>query len=159
MNARPRAAAAAAACALATVLALAGCGGGAPAPPPRPTELATVEVGGAPDAGATTAGDAVEVRRAAAASSGELPEGFPREVPLPAGGGLVDFGPAPGGAWIELVVAQGPAEVKSAYARRLAAAGFAAAADGSFRRGSLVVAVSFTPRGAGTTVRVEPRAR
>lgn len=155
MSARPRAAAAAAACAL----ALAGCGGGAPAPPPRPTELATVDVGGAPDAGATTAGDAVEVRRPAAASSGELPEGFPREVPLPAGGGLVDFGPAPGGAWIELVVAQGPAEVKSAYARRLAAAGFAAAADGSFRRGSLVVAVTLTPRGAGTTVRVEPRAR
>jgi hypothetical protein len=80
-------------------------------------------------------------------------------VPLPAGGGLVDFGPAPAGAWIELVVAQRPAAVESAYARRLAAAGFAAAADGTFRRGGLVVAVTFIARGAGTTVRVEPRAR
>lgn len=145
--------------AAALALAAAGCGGGAPAPPQKATELATVDVAAAPDAGATTEHDAVEVRRAEPAGGGQLPEGFPRDVPLPAGGGLVDFGPAPGGAWIELIVALPPAEVERAYARRLAAAGFADAGGGNFRRGDLTLAVACSARGAGTAVRIEPRAR
>ena len=140
-------------------LLAAGCGGGAPAPPPRATELATVDVGGAPDAAANIETDVVAPPPRPATAAGQLPEGFPREVPLPEGGGLVDFGPAPGGAWIELVVARPRAEVERAYARRLAAAGFAADAGGAFRRGALAIAVRFEPRGAGTAVRIEPRAR
>lgn len=142
------------------LLALAACGrrGEEPASARRP-ELQTVDVGAAPDAAASLAGDVVATPPPAPGGvAGELPQGFPREVPLPAGGGLVDFGPAPGGAWVELVVAKPLAEVESAYRRRLESAGFRADGGGRYTRGALRIAVTCTRRGAGTSVRIEPLA-
>lgn len=144
--------------AVAALLA-AGCGRREAAPAKRQAELATVEVGAAPDAAASTAGDVVAAPPPApGAVAGELPAGFPRDVPLPAGGGLVDFGPAAGGAWIELVVARPAAEVESAYRRRLESAGFRADGAGRYRRGALRIAVACERRGAGAAVRIEPLA-
>jgi len=140
-------------------LALAACGRREPAPPPRSPELQTVDVGAAPDAAASLADDVVAMPPPAPdAVAGELPQGFPREVPLPAGGGLVDFGPAPGGAWVELVVPKPLAEVEGGYRRRLEGAGFRAAGDGRYARGALRIAVACARRGAGASVRIEPLA-
>jgi hypothetical protein len=148
------------AAATASLLALLACRQSeAPAGTPRP-ELPTVDVGGAVDAHATTAGDAVEVRHEAPGGiAGELPQGFPREVPLPDPAGLVDFGPGAAGPWIELVAPRAAGAVGEAYRRELAAAGFTAQPGGRYSRGKLTIGVTVMPRGAGASVRIETLAR
>lgn len=119
--------------------------------------LETVDVAAPVDAGATTELDVVATPRAVAA--GVLPGDFPKEIPLPAGASLIDFGDGAAGSWIEMVAAAPPAEVESAYRGRLARAGFREASGGVWSRGSLRLAVAVSPRGAGATVRLEPLAR
>jgi len=119
--------------------------------------LETVDVAAAPDAGATTELDVVATPRAA--SAGVLPADFPKEVPLPASGSLVDFGEGASGSWIEVVVAAPPDAVEREYLRRLARAGFREAGGGIWGRGSLRLRVAVAARGAGATVRLEPVAR
>jgi hypothetical protein len=129
----------------------------AQSPPPQ---LPTVDVGRPVDAHATTAGDAVEVRHEAPGGiSGQLPGGFPRELPLPGPAGVVDFGPGEAGPWIELVAPRAAAAVEAAYRRELAAAGFTAGPQGRFARGTLAVRVTVAPRGAGASVRIETLSR
>jgi hypothetical protein len=137
--------------------ALAACGREPAAQPDRPAPLDTVDVGAAPDAAASTASDPVERRREAPGGiAGRLPEGFPRELPLPNPAGLVDFGPggAGEGPWIELVAARAATEVEAAYRKELAGAGFAAEPGGVFVRGPLRVSVAIAPRGAGASIRI-----
>jgi len=122
-------------------------------------ELATVDVAPAIDAAASTEQDAVATPPAAGAGVGILPGGFPREVPLPRGGSLVDYGDGAAGPWVAFVVAAPPAEVLAAYRASLERAGFRPGAGGAWSRGSLTVAVAASARGAGTTLRVEPLAR
>ncbi len=143
---------------LALAALLAGCGGGERRAPGG-RDLDTVDVTAAPDATASTAGDTVEVRRAEPAVAGRLPTGFPPDVPLPEGGGIVDFGPAPAGAWVELIVPRPAAEAERLYRAQLARAGFRAEPDGVHARGTLRLAVTVTARGAGASVRLEPLAR
>jgi len=142
-----------------SLLTLAGalaCGGGERTDRPR-GQLETVDVSGPVDAGATTELDAVATPRTA--SAGVIPGDFPKEIPLPSGGSLVDFGEGAAGSWIELVVAAPPAEVGAAYRGRLAKAGFRVASGGVWSRGSLRLEVAVSARGAGATVRLEPLAR
>ncbi len=143
----------------ATLIVLASACGGAEAPRRGAGELETVDVAAPIDAAATIELDAVATPRPAGAAAGVLPGGFPKEVPLPNGGSLVDYGDGVAGPWIELVVAAPPAEVESEYRARLARAGFRAGADGVWARGSLRLTVGVTARGAASTVRLEPVAR
>lgn len=139
--------------ALGTALA---CGGDQPTARARGA-LETVDVAAPVDAGATTELDVVATPRAVTA--GVLPGDFPKEVPLPAGASLIDFGEGAAGSWIEMVVAAPPAEIERAYRGSLARAGFREASGGVWSRGSLRLAVAVSPRGAGATVRLEPLAR
>ncbi len=100
-------------------------------------ELETVDVSAAPDAAASLAEDGIEQRRAEPAGgvAGALPEGFPKEVPLPTPSSLVDFAAAgSGGLSVTLEIQESAAAVESSYRRRLQAAGFASGADGVWRR-------------------------
>lgn len=132
------------------------CGGEKPSARTRGA-LETVDVAAPVDAGATTELDVVATPRAV--SAGVLPGDFPKEVPLPVGGSLIDFGEGAAGSWIEMVVAAPPAEVESAYRGSLARARFREASGGVWSRGSLRLAVAVSARGAGATVRLEPLAR
>jgi hypothetical protein len=90
-----------------------------------------------------------------------LPGGFPGDLPLPDGGSLVDFGEAAGG-W-HYVVIQTPeslAAVRAATARRLAAAGWTAVADGaSYQKRGRVVRLAYEDARPGTRLRVEYQPR
>jgi len=143
---------------LLTLLLVAACGG-APERPGAKGELDTVDVAPAIDAAASTEQDSVATPAAAGAGVGVLPGGFPREVPLPRGGSLVDYGDGAAGTWVAFVVAAPPPEVEAAYRASLERAGFRPGASGTWSRGSLTVAVTASARGAGTTLRVEPLAR
>lgn len=136
----------------ALALAVAGCAGEAPERS-RSDDLDTVDVGPPIDADASLEADAVERRLGPATGgvAGVLPADFPRDVPLPVPSSLVDFGRG----WIELEVAGGPDGVRTAYARQLADAGFAAAEDGHWRRGARRVRVAVTGTGAAARVRIE----
>ncbi|MCB9377865.1 MAG: hypothetical protein H6511_03765 [Holophagales bacterium] len=141
---------------LAPVALLSGCGGSERRAGTR-GELQTVDVSAAPDADATTELDVVATPRAA--SVGVLPADFPKTIPLPAGGSLVDFGEGAAGSWIELVVAAPPDEVSAEYRRRLSRGGFRESGGGVWARGSLRLKVAVAARAAGATVRLEPVAR
>jgi hypothetical protein len=130
------------------VLAASGSCARESAAPPERGELETVDVAPALDAAASIAGDVVERRPVAPEGgvAGVLPEGFPRDVPLPTPSSLVDFGPGPrGGTSVTLEVAVPPAAALAACEARLRAAGFVAAGDGVWTRGSRRVAVGVEP--------------
>lgn len=101
--------------------------------PPKPGELETVDVAPSPDAEASLEGDVVERRPVAPAGgvAGALPEGFPRDVPVPTPSSLVDVGERT----VTFEIASAPAAAEAAYRRRLHAAGFAPDAGGAWRRG------------------------
>jgi hypothetical protein len=151
---RLRAAAAGAAIAAALVL---GCGG---AEPPRraPAPLPTVDVSEAPDAHASLENEAVEKRRAEPAGgiAGRLPEGFPRDQPLPTPSSLVDFGRGPhGGASVTLEVQRPPERALADYESQLAAAGFERGADGLWVRGARRLGVGVAPFAGIARISVE----
>jgi hypothetical protein len=121
--------------------------------------LETVDVAPAPDAAASLEGDVVERRPAAPAHgvAGVLPEGFPRDLPLPAPSSLVDFGPGPrGGPSVTLEVAASPAAALAAYEARLRASGFVAAGGGVWTRNGRRVAVAVAPFSGVARLTLEP---
>lgn len=124
--------------------------------------LATEEVAPPLDRGASIETD--PTAPAPSSSAGQktagLPGGFPREVPWPELGGIVDSGPAPGGAWVEWVVPRPVREARPAYLRQLAAAGFQADGGTTYRRGEVALRVTVTDFGSeGARIRVEPLGR
>jgi len=123
-------------------------------------ELATVDVSAPIDAAASLAGDGVERRPAAVASvpgvAGVLPDGFPRDLPLPTPSSLVDFDTGPhGGVRLALDVQAAPAAALAAYEAKLRTAGFAPAGDGLWTRGARRVAVGVTPFSGAARLSVE----
>jgi hypothetical protein len=89
-----------------------------------------------------------------------LPGGFPREVPWPEGGGIVDSGPCEGGAWVEWVVPQPRSRVQQRFIRQLEEVGFRHIEGNLFERDGQVLRVDFgTFEAEGTRVRVEPLER
>lgn len=105
-----------------------------------------------PDAHADLDGDAVaRPAPAAPALSGELPAGFPRDVPLPRPASLVDFDATS----VTLEVPTPLAATRAEYERRLRAAGFAAAAGGAWTHGARRVVVAYATHGAASRVRIE----
>lgn len=144
--------------ALVTLVALTGCARERAAPAVE-DGLETVDVTPAPDAAASLEGDVVERRPAAPAGgvAGVLPEGFPRDIPLPTPSSLVDFGPGPrGGTSVTLEVAASPAAALAACEARLRAAGFVAAGDGVWTRGERRVAVAVAPFAGVARLTLEP---
>lgn len=145
---------------LAAVLLLAGAAGCRRAPDPEPADasapLPTVEVTAQPDAHATLEHEQVEIRRAESAVAGVLPEGFPRDVPLPEPSSLVDFGRgALGGPSVTLELQATVAEAQRAYESRLAGAGFERQAPGVWRRGRRRIGVGVEPFHGAARVQVE----
>jgi hypothetical protein len=124
----------------------AGCSRSAPPErAPAPAPMPTVDVTEAPDAHASLDNEAVEKRRAAPAGgiAGMLPEGFPRDVPLPSPSSLVDFGSGShGGASVTLEVQRAPDRALADYEAQLRAAGFRREGDGSWTLGSRRIGVS-----------------
>jgi len=123
-------------------------------------ELATVDVSAPIDAAASLAGDVVERRPAPAGSlpgvAGVLPDGFPRDLPLPTPSSLVDFDTGPhGGVRLALDVQAAPAAALAAYEARLRAAGFAPSQGGLWTRGARRIAVGVTPFSGAARVSVE----
>jgi hypothetical protein len=133
-------------------------------PPSQPPErapaadrrLETVDVTEQPDASASLETDRHEPRFSAAAPgrggiAGALPEGFPRDVPLPRPSSLVDFDAGS----VTLEVAGGLEGVRTAYLRQLAGAGFAARDGGRWQKGPRAIRVGFAPLTGATRVTVE----
>jgi hypothetical protein len=133
----------------AALVVVAGCGR---KPAPVGSDLRTEEVAPAPDAHADLEGDAV-ARPAPAqpALSGQLPAGFPRDVPLPAPASLVDFDARS----VTLEVPTPLAATRASYGRRLAAAGFAPSAGGAWTRGARRLVVAYEAHGDASRVRIE----
>ena len=115
--------------------------------PPAPPPLETVDVTDQPDAHASLAEDGVERRTAPAQGvAGMLPEGFPREVPVPSPSSVVDFGVgAHGGRAVTLEVPRGAREAEADYRARLRRAGFELGADGVWRRGERALRFEVAP--------------
>ena len=141
----------------ALALVAAGCSRGRPEAAPGPAALPTEEVSEKPDAHASLADEQVEVRPAAPAGvAGILPEGFPRDVPLPEPSSLVDFGRGPrGGAQVVLEVQAAPAAARAAYEQRLRRAGFEPDAAGVWRRGARAIGVEVVPFSGAARVELE----
>jgi hypothetical protein len=121
--------------------------------PPRPGGLETVDVAPQPDAAASLEGDVVERRpvEPAGGVAGVLPEGFPRDVPVPAPSSLVDVGDRA----VTFEIASAPAAAEAAYRRRLTAAGFALGADGAWRRGPRALRFGVEPAHGVARLRLE----
>ncbi len=136
--------------AVAATLVLAGC----PAAPSRNAKQAPPieEVRAAPDAQASLAGDTVAapVPRAGAVA-GSLPADFPRDVPLPRPSSLVDFGPRS----VTLEIEGSLEATRRSYEASLARAGYAVRADGSWRRGTRALRVTYGDHGGATRVEIE----
>jgi len=143
--------------AVAAGLALvAGCARESPAPSGAGSDLETVDVSAAPDAGATLENDPVDTPAPSGRGgvSGVLPGDFPRDVPLPQPSSLVDFGKG----WIELDVVGTVEGVRTAYLRQLADSGFAVRNGGVWQRGPRRLRVDFRAAGPATRIRLEPLA-
>jgi len=133
-----------------SLVALLGCGspqgGGAGA------ALETEDVTAKPDAAASLEGDAVAPASQRNESlSGQLPSGFPRDVPVPRPSSVVDFGPH--SVTLEVQAAVVPA--RSAYERQLRGAGYASLTGGGWSNGAHRLRISYEERGGATWIRVE----
>jgi hypothetical protein len=146
--------------ALVAVAALAGAGCSPPAEPPDQAPkvgrgLDTVDVTAPPDAAASLEGDrhepAVGLGRERGGIAGALPEGFPKDVPLPQPSSLVDFDARS----VTLEVAGQLEGVRTSYVRQLAGAGYAARDGGRWQRGARMLRVAFAPVRNATRVTVE----
>jgi hypothetical protein len=142
----------------ALALAAGACGGGAPeaAKPAAGSDLPTVEVGARPDAAYSTASDTVERRREGERSfSGVLPDGFPRELPLPLPSSLVDAAPGKAGA-IRLTLDSpwSPEALERDWTARLSAAGYRGGA-GQWAKGTLRLTFRVVDRHPGARIELE----
>ncbi len=128
--------------------------------PPAGGELATVDVSAPIDAEASLAEDGVE-RRARGmfevmGVSGVLPEGFPRDIPLPVDSSLVDFADGQqGGIRLDLDVQASPEAALAAYQARLRSMGFAPVDGGLWQRGPRRIVVSVSSFSGAARIRVE----
>ncbi len=114
--------------------------------------LSTVEVTAKPDVGASLAADEVGAPLAQPTGiAGVLPDGFPRDVPLPEPSSLVDFTTRA----VTLEVQLPESTARARYLARLAAAGFAAESDRLFRHGARRIAVDFAARSGATRITIE----
>jgi hypothetical protein len=137
-------------------LAPSGCARREAAPPPPPA-LETVDVAAQPDAHASLEADVVE-RRAAPPQgiAGVLPEGFPREVPVPSPSSVIDFGAgAHGGRAVTFELPRGVRDAEADYRARLRRAGFESDDGGVWRRGGLAVRFEVVPVHGASRLTVE----
>lgn len=127
-------------------------------PAPGDAKLETVEVGAKLDAYASLDQEPVEARRAAPAGgiAGALPEGFPKDVPLPSPASLVDFAATPGeGLSVTLEQQSAPEAAVRAYEAKLRAAGFASGEGGLWSRAGRRLRVSVSDFGGAARITVQ----
>jgi hypothetical protein len=120
---------------------------------PAPAKLETREVGAAPDATLSTAGDVVE-RRHASGFAGVLPGGFPKDLPVYEPSSLVDFGKGADGAYVVFQTPDDIGRVRARYPAMIAASGWAHEGSDSFTRGGHRVRVAYESLHPGARVRV-----
>jgi hypothetical protein len=124
----------------------------APTSPGGEKPIETVDVAPAIDAAASFDDEPVEPPRPAGGSvAGVLPAGFPRDVPLPEPSSIVDFDERS----VTFELGGAGAEARAAYRRRLAAAGFRAAAGDVWHRGARRIRVVESERGGAARVTLE----
>lgn len=119
-------------------------------------ELETVDVGEPLDAELSTESD-TKARGVGSHVAGVLPEGFPRDLPLPAPATLVDFGGAGAGqSFVEFFSPDSATTLGPRWERQLAAAGWSRSGAAWSRAGRRVrVIVEGSP--PGSRVRIEYR--
>ena len=129
--------------------------------PPAAEPLATIEVGAAPDAAATTEADSQSHSLADESFAGVLPGGFPADLPIYQPSSLVDFGPGEGGFQsVTLRTSDSAATVRSRYLASLRAAGWSSTGEEShWRKGQHELQVEVVDARPGTRLRLSYRSQ